>query len=374
MTSKKQISQTGEITRRDFLKLSGVTGAAAAFLGNMPKANKAIKKAMAAGEGNSFEAKPENQIYTVCLQCNTGCGIKVKLLEGMAAKIEGNPYSPWTLWPHPAYETPVKDMATIEGAICPKGQAGIQTAYDPYRIVSVLKRKPGTKRGEGQWETISFEQAIKEVVEGGDLFGEGNVEGMRAVRALTEPEVAHEMKTAVDAIWNEKDPEKKKELAHEFQTEFKDHLDALIDPEHPDLGPKNNQFMFVWGRMKGGREDLVHRFVQEAYGSINMNGHTTVCQGSLYFTGKAMSAKWNATKASFDSGDKFYWQSDTGNSEFVIYVGTNLFDSNYGPPQRAPKATDGIVNGRKFAVVDPRLSKLAGKAWKWVPIKPGTDA
>jgi tetrathionate reductase subunit A len=363
-----------KFSRRDFLKLSGVTGAAAAFLGNMPRAQKAIAKAMKAGVGNFFEAKPENQIYTVCLQCNTGCGIKVKLLEGLASKIDGNPYSPWTLWPHPAYETPVKDMATVEGALCPKGQAGIQTAYDPYRITSVLKRKPGTKRGEGQWETISFDQAIDEVVNGGDLFGEGNVEGMKAVRALTDAEVAAEMATDVAAIWNEKDAEKKKDLVKEFQTKHKDHLDALIDPEHPDLGPKNNQFMFVWGRMKGGREDVVHRFVQEAYGSINMNGHTTVCQGSLYFTGKQMSSKWNAEKSSWDSGDKFYWQADTGNSEFVIYVGTNLFDSNYGPPQRVPKATDAIIHGRKFAVVDPRLSKLAARAWKWVPIKPGADA
>ncbi len=374
MTSKKQTPQTGEITRRDFLKLSGVTGAAAAFLGNMPKANKAIKNVMAAGEGNFFEAKPENQLYTVCLQCNTGCGIKVKLLEGLAAKIDGNPYSPWTLWPHPAYETPIKDMATIEGGLCPKGQAGIQTAYDPYRIVSVLKRKPGTKRGEGQWETISFDQAIDEVVNGGDLFSEGNVDGMKAVRALADAELSKEMKAAVQKIWDEKDAEKKKELVHEFQTEFKDHLDVMIDPEHPDLGPKNNQFMFIWGRMKGGREDVVDRFVKGGYGSINMNGHTTVCQGSLYFTGRAMSAKWNAEKGSFDGGDKFYWQADTANSEFVIYVGTNLFDSNYGPPHRGPKATDAIINGRKFAVVDPRLSKVAARAWKWVPIKPGGDA
>jgi len=374
MTSKKQISQKGKITRRDFLKLAGVTGAAVAFLGNLPKAQKAIAKTMSAGEGNFFEAKPENQIYTVCLQCNTGCGIKVKLLEGMAAKIDGNPYSPWTLWPHPAYETPVKDMATVEGGLCPKGQAGIQTAYDPYRITSVLKRKPGTKRGAGQWETISFEKAIDEVVNGGNLFGEGNVDGMKAVRALADAELSKEMKAAVQKIWDEKDAEKKKELAHEFQTEFKDHLDVMIDPEHPDFGPKNNQFMFVWGRMKGGREDVVDRFVKGGFGSINMNGHTTICQGSLYFTGKAMSSKWNAEKGSFDSGDKFYWQVDTANSEFVIYVGSNLLDANYGPPQRAPKATDAIVNGRKFAVVDPRLSKLAAKAWKWVPIKPGEDA
>jgi anaerobic selenocysteine-containing dehydrogenase len=363
-----------KISRRDFLKVSTVAGGAVALLGNLPEIKRVMAQMQDAGENQFYEVQPENQIYTVCLQCNTGCGIKVKLMEGIAAKIDGNPYSPWTLWPHPSYETPIKDMATIEGALCPKGQAGIQTAYDPYRIVSVLKRKPGSKRGEGKWITIPFEKAIEEIVEGGDLFGEGHVDGLRAVRALKDAEVSKEMKAAVQKIWDEKDPERKKELVKEFQTEFKDYLDTLIDPEHPDLGPKNNQFMFVWGRMKGGREDVVDRFVKGGFGSVNMNGHTTVCQGSLYFTGKQMSSKWNEVKGSFDSGDKFYWQVDTANSEFVIYVGANLFDSNYGPPQRVPKATDALVNGRKFAVVDPRLSKLAARAWKWVPIKPGTDA
>ncbi len=379
MASKKtHITETElkkrAVSRREFLKVSAVTGGAAALLGNLPQARSAIQKVMAAGEGNFYESKPENQIYSVCLQCNTGCAIKVKLLDGLAAKIDGNPYSPWTLWPHPDYETPVKDMATMEGGICPKGQAGLQTAYDPYRITSVLKRKPGTKRGEGQWVTIPFDQAIDEIVNGGDLFGEGPVEGLKSIRALSDTELAAEMAAEVTAIWNEKDADKKKALVEEFKVKHADHLDVLIDPEHPDLGPKNNQLMFVWGRMKGGREDVVDRFFKESFGTVNMNGHTTVCQGSLYFTGKAMSAKWNAEKSSWDSGDKFYWQGDTGNSEFVIYVGANLFEANYGPPQRVPKATEGLINGRKYAVVDPRLSKLAAKAWKWVPIKPGTDA
>lgn len=375
MTTDTEACPAGYLSRRDFLKLSAATAGAVALLGSMPAAMQAIQRALTAEENSFFEAQPENQIYTVCLQCNTGCGIKVKLLDGVAAKIDGNPYSPWCLWPHLPYKTPVKEMATIEGALCPKGQAGLQTAYDPYRIVSVLKRKPGTKRGEGQWVTIPFEQAISEIVEGGDLFGEGQVEGLRALYALKDAKLAKAMSDFVKKIVDEKDKDKKKALVEEFKVTFKDNLDVMIDPDHPDLGPKNNQFAFIWGRLKNGRADLISRFVKDGFGSINANGHTTVCQGSLYFTGKAMSEQVDPVTGKFSGGAKFYWQGDIGNSEFVIFVGANIFESNYGPPLRTPKVTEGVIQGgMKYAVIDPRLSKVAAKAWKWVPIKPGADA
>jgi anaerobic selenocysteine-containing dehydrogenase len=359
------------LTRRDFFKLTAAAGGTAALLGAMPAFQELVAAQAAANDYPLAEA--ENQLYSVCLQCNTGCGIKVKMLDGVAAKIDGNPYSPWNMWPHIPYTTPIRDVASVEGALCPKGQAGLQTAYDPYRIVSVLKRKPGTARGAGQWLTIPFDQALQEIVEGGDLFGEGRVEGFRDLYALRDAELAKSMSDAVKKIVDEKDKDKKQTLIAEFKATFQDHLDVMIDPEHPDLGPRNNQFAFVWGRMKNGRGDLVPRFVKDGFGSVNANGHTTVCQGSLYFSGKAMSEQWDGAK--FSGGDKFYWQSDTGNSEFVIYVGANMFEANYGPPQRVPKMTEKLVDGSmKFAVLDPRLSKAAAKAWRWVPVRPGTDA
>jgi anaerobic selenocysteine-containing dehydrogenase len=328
-------------------------------------------------------AKAERQLHSVCIQCNTGCGIKAKILDGICVKIDGNPYSPWTLTPHLPYATSPFESSLVEGTLCPKGQAGIQSAYDPYRLVKVLKR--AGPRGSNRWRTISFDQAIDEIVNGGLLFKDvsreeqRSVEGLKDLYALRDPKVAKAMAEEVKHIEHEKDQAKKRALVEAFKAMFKDHLHTLIDPDHPDLGPKNNQFCFVHGRVKGGRGELIKdRFTKDAFGSVNAHGHTTVCQGSLYFTGKAMSEQWDYDekdkKAKWTGGKKFYWQADTGGSEFLIFVGASPFEANYGPPLRAGKITDGLVEGRlKIAVVDPRLSKTAAKAWKWIPAEPGTE-
>jgi tetrathionate reductase subunit A len=313
------------------------------------------------GDNAYSQYLPENQILSVCQQCNTNCGIKVKLVDGQVAKVDGNPYSPWTLTPQIDYETPLAEAATIEGSICPKGQAGIQTLYDPYRIVKVLKR--AGKRGENKWQTIPFDQAIEEIVQGGDLFGEGRVDGLQDICTLRDPQVAKAL--AEDS----KQVAAKKMTVAEFKTKHADNLHYLIDPDHPDLGPKNNQFCFNWGRLKAGRSDLLKRFVGKGLGSANAHGHTTVCQGSLYFTCKAMSDQF--VEGKWGDGKKFYWQADTGNAEFIIFVGASPYEANYGPPLRVQKITQGLIDGRmKIAVVDPRCSKTAARAWKWLPVQP----
>ena len=207
-----------EISRRDFLKLAGMGGAAFAFLGNLPNVQKAFART---ANGPTYNlTDPVNQVYSVCQQCNTQCGIKVKIVDGVAVKIEGNPYSPWNLVPHMKYDTPLADMGAVDAPVCPKGQAGLQSAYDPFRITKVLKR--AGKRGENKWVTVPFDQAITEIVEGGKIFadvaGESNreVEGLRALRALTDVTVMKDMNTAIGTIRSEKDVEKKKGLIEKF--------------------------------------------------------------------------------------------------------------------------------------------------------------
>lgn len=319
---------------------------------------------------------PGGILYTACMNCNTGCGLKAKIVEGVLVKADGSPYSPWTMVPHLPMTTTLEDASQVDGALCPKGQAAVQTVYDPYRIRTVLKR--AGKRGQNRWRTISFEEAIAEIVDGGTLFAdvpgeEGRqVEGLRAIMALRDGAAAKAMASDVRAIWDEGDKEKKRTLAAEFKTKHAASAGALIDAEHPDLGPRNNQFVMAWGRLKGGRADFMKRF-GAAYGTTNLHGHTTVCQGSLYFTCKAISEQYVAGK--FSGGQKFYWQADTENARYVLFVGANLFEANYGPTNRTVRLTEHLVDGTtKIAVVDPRFSKLASKAHVWLPIKPGEDA
>ena len=320
-------------------------------------------------------AEPENILYSVCLQCNTGCGIKCKLENGVVSKIDGNPYNPWTLLPHLHDATPPEVAAAVDGAICPKGQAGMQTAYDPYRLRKVLKR--AGKRGENRWIAIPFADAIREICEGGRLFahvpGEENreIEGLSALTPLRDPAVAKAMAADVGAILAEPDRQKKADLVAAFKTKHAAHLHVLIDPDHPDLGPKNNQIVCAWGRLKAGRGEFYKRFAA-GLGTLNAHGHTTVCQGSLYFTSKAISEQY--VEGKFSGGSKFYWQADLEHSRFVLFVGANLFEANYGPPNRSVRLTSRLASGRcVIAVADPRFSKLASKAWKWLPLKPGSD-
>jgi len=367
------------LTRRGFIKCSAVLGSGL-FASQLEWAQDLLRRAEAGTLTPEEEyelIKAENTLYTVCLQCNTGCGIKVKFFRkngnAVALKIDGNPYNPFVAVPNYPYKTSPFEINKVDMAICPKGQAGLQTAYDPYRLTRVLKR--AGKRGENKWMTIPFDKAIEEIVNGGQLFahvpGEENrtVTGLKDIYLLRDPKIAKEMASDAAAILASKD---KKKAVEEFKTKHAQNLHYLIDPDHPDLGPKNNQMVYWWGRLKGGRSDFGNRFFNDYFGTVNTHGHTTVCQGSLYFTSKALSEQYENNK--FTGGPKFYWQAEGENARYILSVGSNLFDANYGPPNRNSRIIPNITEGKtKLVVVDPRFNKAAAKAHRYMPIKPGTD-
>lgn len=367
------------LSRRDFMKCTAVLGGAV-LASEMLWAQDFIRRAEAGllTKEEAYELmKAENILYTSCLQCNTGCGIKVKLFRkngnAYALRIDGNPYNPFVAVPHLPYKTQMGEAAALDMPICPKGHAGLQTTYDPYRIVKVLKR--AGKRGENKWTNIPFDQAIDEIVNGGYLFkhvhGEETrqVAGLKEIYALRDPKVMKALGDEAKVIGKSKD---RKSAVDAFKKKNAVHLQYLIDPDHPDAGPKNNQMIYAWGRKKSGRSEFALRFFRDYFGTANFHGHTTVCQGSLYFASKACSEQYVNT--AFTGGQKFYWQADVENSAYILFVGSNLLDANYGPPNRGARLMPNITSGKtKIVVADPRYSKLASKAHRYLPVKPGTD-
>ncbi len=358
-----------ELTRRDFLKTSAFLGGTVALTSSVEGVFWKLREQgdglqQLVKNGAYVRNQPENIIYSVCLNCHTACTIKGKIVDGVLVKIDGNPYSVTNRLPNLPYQMSPAEAARFEGKVCPKGQAGVPVLYDPYRVRKVLKRKPGTKRGEGQWVTIDFNQAVDEVVNGGDLFGEGPVPGLKDIWKLRDPDLAKALSEDAKAV-------AKGDMAiEEFKQKHAGHLDLLIDPDHPDLGPVNNQFVFQAGRIEHGRKELGKRFTNKGFGSVNFYEHTTICEQSHHIAFKEVTRNYKTGKR------KEHLKPDILNAEYVIFFGTGAFEANFGPPSIAEKVTDSLVNRKNFTmvVVDPRLSKTAAQADRWVPIQPGTDA
>ncbi|HCD80682.1 MAG TPA: formate dehydrogenase [Alphaproteobacteria bacterium] len=82
---------------------------------------------------------------TTCYMCACRCGINVHLRDGKIRYIEGN-----------------RDHPVNKGVLCAKGSAGIMQHYSPARLQSPMKRVG--PRGSGQFEPISWEEALETAV------------------------------------------------------------------------------------------------------------------------------------------------------------------------------------------------------------------
>ena len=106
-------AQPMTLNRRTFIQTSALVGGTMALATQLPGLTQSLQAATApsavaqdaVGTNGVYPlADPNNILYTACLQCNTGCAIKVKLIDGVIAKIDGNPFSPSTFWPYLDYE------------------------------------------------------------------------------------------------------------------------------------------------------------------------------------------------------------------------------------------------------------------------------
>ena len=131
--------------RRDFLKASGAAAGVALLDGCRRRQEVRLDQRVTRGVG-----LPGASVWRsgVCGQCPAGCGTLVRIVDGAAKKIEGNP-----------------DHPVGRGGICALGHSALQGLYHPDRITKPLKRRPDASPEDGPsaFEEIAWDQALEEI-------------------------------------------------------------------------------------------------------------------------------------------------------------------------------------------------------------------
>ncbi|WP_343529824.1 tetrathionate reductase subunit TtrA [Yokenella regensburgei] len=292
-------------------------------------------------EGNArdgWHSNPQQVVsMTQCFGCWTQCGIRVRVdkAQDKIVRIAGNPWHPLSqehpFPPSMTYSEALEKMAGESGldsrsTACARGATLLEGLYSPLRILLPMKR--AGKRGEGKWQRISFEQLIHEVVEGGDLFGEGHVDGLRAIRDVKTP----------------------------------------LDPARPGLGPKANQLL-VTNTSDDGRDSFLRRFAQNSFGSKNFGAHGSFC-------GLAYRAGSGALMGDLQKNP--HVKPDWEHVEFALFMGTSPAQSgNPFKRQARQLASARLRDDFRYVVVAPALPLTTVQAddrGHWLPVTPGTDS
>ena len=340
--------------RRQFLKAGaataitgGLAGKATAATGNHDHdisryAPLSPEPEFIVGPDNKLTNNPDQRFaFTKCFGCYNVCGARIRIdnKTDKILRVCGNPYALSTQSGSPiAMEVSPQDaMQKLIGeegnehraTLCGRGNAVPDAITDPRRVTQCLKRVG--KRGENRWQSISYEQLVKEVVEGGNLFGEGHVEGLAQI---------HDDKT-------------------------------VANPEYPDFGPKKNQLLMTGCSEDPARWDFYTRFSEASWGTPNIGNKDSYC-GHQQVAGCALGVEDGANSGALPT-------TDFEHCEFAIFIGTNPGLSGISLNSASKRLADARTQNPNFryVVVDPILRSLTTSSMpdncEWVPIRSGGD-
>jgi tetrathionate reductase subunit A len=275
--------------------------------------------------------------YSRCFGCYNICGLRVRIDDAndTIMKVGGNPYCENNSGSPLAIATPVKQSfvelagdAGLENraTTCAKGASVVDSVDDERRVTQVLKR--AGKRGEGKWKSISYEQALTEILVGGDLFGEGKVEGLKAIHQLDKP--------------------------------------AKLG--YPEFGTAANLLFATFCEEDTLRGSFYARFMHQAWGTSNLGTKHAYC-GAAQAMGYGIG---------MDAGlDVWLNDVDWENVEYGLFMGTSPGSSGVSLNRVGRGLADSRVDRQfKYVCVDPllRTTVAADTNAKWLAIKPGKDA
>ena len=128
-----------KITRRDFLRLASFSTLGAVACNFFDEREFVSQSPVQLPE--DLVTGRDNWYATICRQCSETEGLVVRIMEGRAKKVQGNPVYPTNLGGHSI-----------------RCEAGLQTLYHPDRIAGPMIRQGA--RGSGQYASISWDEAL----------------------------------------------------------------------------------------------------------------------------------------------------------------------------------------------------------------------
>lgn len=135
--------QSKTVNRRDFLKI----GAAATMVGATALGvDRLFEPSQNSRQVNASTTVSDELVKTTCALCPSGCGLEVRVVNGKAVKVDGDPLHPLN-----------------QGVCCLRGQTSLEVLYSPERIQRPRRQKG--ERGSGEWEEISWEEALTELAD-----------------------------------------------------------------------------------------------------------------------------------------------------------------------------------------------------------------
>ncbi len=139
-----------ELSRRTFVQGSALAGLGAAALGGSALFGCSSELAETGADGKAEPAPAEEKIvWNHCaINCPGRCALKLHVVDDEIVRVE-------------TYAADSDDMDDIQPRACLRGRAYRAWVNHPDRINYPMKRAEGSKRGEGKYEQITWDEAIE---------------------------------------------------------------------------------------------------------------------------------------------------------------------------------------------------------------------
>ena len=133
----------GDLGRRTFLKWSGVVGGTAALVAGTTGIGLPSKPGEAADDSEF--------VWSACtVNCGSRCPLRLEVKDGSIVRVLPD-------------DTGTDELGSQQVRACVRGRSVRHRVYHPDRLKRPMKRRAGTARGDEEWETISWDQALDEI-------------------------------------------------------------------------------------------------------------------------------------------------------------------------------------------------------------------